>query len=179
MLWAGRPKAGIRFRPQDAFLIPFSLLWGGFALFWETTVLVGGAPIFFGVWGIPFVLLGLYMIAGRFIVDARARSRTYYGLTNRRVILISGTSGRQMKSLLLSAVGDTTVDEHGDGSGTITFGGSPFGGFPIGKFVSPGFSMPGMSQYQVPQFEMIDGVRGVHDAIRQAQHHFDPESRGR
>ena len=80
-------------------MIPFSLMWGGFSFFWEYEAVKSGGPLFFDLWGVPFLLVGLYMIVGRFFYEAMLRSRTYYGLTNQRVIIISGLLSQTVKSL--------------------------------------------------------------------------------
>jgi hypothetical protein len=56
ILWVGRPDPAKIFSKSDRFAIPFSLMWGGFALFWETTVILSGGG-FFILWGIPFVAI--------------------------------------------------------------------------------------------------------------------------
>ncbi len=167
LVWAGAPRGGIRFRKQDLFMVPFSLMWGGFAIFWEVSVLAAarrnslkGAGVIFPLWGIPFVLIGLYLIVGRFFYDAYVRSRTAYGVTNQRVMIVREGFSRQVKSLQLRTLSDVTLDESGDGSGTITFGpGAPsLGGFP-GSRRGP----------VAPCFEMIERAKSVYDLIRSAQ----------
>src|SRR5690349_4837441 len=93
LLWSGQPASGIRFRGTDVLVIPFSLMWAGFTCFWESSVLSQGIS-FFALWGIPFVLVGNYIVWGRFLVDAWQRSKTSYALTNQRIIILSGVFSR-------------------------------------------------------------------------------------
>jgi hypothetical protein len=87
--WSGRPAGGILFTGRDPFLIPFSLFWGGFAIFWEWMVLQAPkAPVIMPLFGVPLVLVGLYFILGRFLVDAWLRSLTRYAVTNQRVLML-------------------------------------------------------------------------------------------
>jgi len=46
VLWSGQPKRGLRLRAADAFLIPFSLRWAGFAVVWESGLVSSAAPFF-------------------------------------------------------------------------------------------------------------------------------------
>ena len=164
LLWSGQPRGGIRLRAQDAFLIPFSILWCGFAIFWEASVIRAGGPFFFMLWGIPFVCLGLFLVFGRFFLDARSRARTSYGITNERILIISGLFSRQTKSLQLRTLTDVSLIERSDGSGTITFGPAHYmtSFFPAGGW-------PGAARYAPPSFDLIERAKEVYDIIRNAQ----------
>jgi len=171
LLWTGAPHKGFLLRKSDAFQIPFSLMWGGFAIFWETTVLRSGGPLFFVLWGIPFVAIGLYLIFGRFWVDAKSRSVTAYALTDRRVLIVSGILSRSVKSLPLRTLSELTLEENRDGTGTITFGSAN----PLMMF-GGGANWPGGRRYQTPGFESIVGASEVYRRIREAQKALDPKS---
>ena len=164
LVWSGAPRQGLALRPADMMLIPFSLLWGGFAIFWEAGVLRAGAPMPFPLFGIPFVVIGLYLIFGRFFVDANIRANTAYGLTDRRVIIVSGLVNRSVKSLQLKTISDVTLAEQSDGMGTITFGPS----LPMARWTA-GAAWPGASNYAPPAFDMISRARDVYSSIRDAQ----------
>jgi hypothetical protein len=172
LVWSGQPRRGIRLRTADAFLIPFSIFWCGFAIFWEFEALTatpkGGGPttIVFPLFGVPFVVIGLYLVFGRFIADARTRESTFYGITNERIIIVSGLFARRTKSLNLRTLSDISLTERPDGSGTITFG--PTTPFTLGLWFPSG-SWPGARQYAQPAFEMIDSAKEVYDFIRQTQ----------
>ena len=88
IVWQGRPdRKLIVLRSSDTFLIPFSLLWCGFAFFWEFTVLSTPDPFPFALFGLPFIAIGLYIVFGRFLVDSYIRHNTSYALTNQRAII--------------------------------------------------------------------------------------------
>jgi hypothetical protein len=174
LLWSGQPKQGVRLQAADVFLIPFSLVWGGFAFFWEAGVLglihVGGrsvehpAPLFFALWGIPFCLVGIYMIFGRFFFDAASRTRTWYGLTNERVIIVKTLFRTTTISLDLANLAALNLIERKDNSGDVVFGApGPFGGY-------QGGGVPQSSRYPAtPGFYLLPQARQVYNRIREAQ----------
>jgi hypothetical protein len=164
LLWAGVPRQGFTLRGSDAFMIPFSLMWGGFAIFWETAVVGSKAPIFFMLWGIPFVLMGLYIMFGRFFVDAWQRGATAYGITDRRVVISSGLLSRNVKSVALRTMSDVALSERRDGSGTIQFGSAP-----AWSQWFAGTSWPGSGAQRGPAFDMIEDAKTVYARVRSAQ----------
>jgi hypothetical protein len=162
LFWTGKPRQGLRLKSQDGFLIPFSLMWGGFAIFWEATAILGGAPFFFAIWGVPFVLIGLYMMVGRFWVDSRLRAGTFYGLTDRRVVIVSGLLNRTVSSRPLRTLTDVTMTEHSDGCGTISFGPTvpqrPRGAMPLAGTTNASTCL-----------ELVENVRDVYEKIMKLQ----------
>jgi hypothetical protein len=139
IVWNGAPRAGLLLRKEDALLIPFSLLWCGFALFWESAVLATPAPFFFRLWGLPFVLIGLYTVAGRFFVEAFVRARTTYVVTERAAYINYTGPFSSVKRYAGSALGTLEYQPAANGEGTIRFSAaaSPFsrnGGF---SYINP------------------------------------------
>ena len=161
VLWSGRPGQGLLLSRRDVFLIPFSLLWCGFAVFWETGVVSGkDAPAFFIFWGAMFVCIGLYFVFGRFLVDAWVRRGMFYAITNQRVLISRSPPFGKFTTLALAQIADVDLHERSDGRGDISFGkaASMWGRQNMGLW-SPALD-------SVPQFLMIDGARGVFDLIQ-------------
>ena len=163
ILWQGRPEVRPFVWRGWWYLVPFSLLWGGFAIFWEYSVLRNGAPFFFGIWGIPFVLLGLYFIFGRLLVARREALNTTYAITDRRVLVHGGAFRRTFTAIELAQLPEAQLDEGSGGVGTITFGSG------WGFRAPPGW--PTMGTYRQPTaFQSIRGVREAFDILQRARH---------
>lgn len=118
ILWKGTPGKGNLFTSQDVFMIPFSILWCGFAIFWEWGVIrTGFVP--FMIIGIPFVCAGLYFVVGRFFRKAWLRKRTAYVITNKKILRARGNRIDMIQSRNMPPV---QIQAFRDGSGTIIIG---------------------------------------------------------
>jgi hypothetical protein len=165
VIWLGRPRQGLMLAPRDGLLIPFSLVWGGFAIFWESRALqMPNAPAFMIVFGAVFVLIGLFMIFGRFFVDAWIRAGISYALTDRRILILRSRPTVSFQSISLDRLPDATVNETSGGRGTIRFGPAltmwnsrSMGGF--GAWIA--------SLDPTPQFLGIEDVRKVFASIEE------------
>ena len=105
ILWMGRPNPLSLLSSSDLMMIPFSLMWGGFAIFWESLALSGKShDLFFTLWGIPFVVIGQYIIWGRFVHKYLRRKRTYYAVTNQRTLVLTTLFGTNLKTYFLHQV---------------------------------------------------------------------------
>lgn len=106
--WAGQPQQGIVFQSKDWFLIPFSLIWCSISFTW--IIFAAQSSPFFALFGIPFVIIGLILLVGRFFIDSRTRSRTYYAITNERILIKVEGSKDSLTTVTISA--DTAVRLH-------------------------------------------------------------------
>jgi hypothetical protein len=168
--WSGQPNPSIMFHREDWFAIPFSLMWGGFAVFWLLAA-SGLWDIFqnkpnhsfqlFGIiWGTPFVIVGQYLIWGRLIRQRWQKKRMYYALTNRRALIVEyGFRNRTSSSAFFDTV--PTVDKRvrHDGIGSISFGGPVTGEFQFGKSRSP----------RCPTFDDVENADAVYQTVLRLQ----------
>lgn len=165
LVWTGQPKRGLRFRRTDLYLVPFSLFWMGFVVVWEYMALKMDAG-FFALFGIPFILVGLYLLIGRFFFDALLRKKTVYGITPDRVIIKSGVFSRQTTSYSIRTLPELVLNEKADGSGTISFG-QPV--IRSEEYKGPSYRRSYRSMQQPPGLEMIEEVRKVYNMLVSSQ----------
>ncbi len=164
VIWSGQPRQGVILRASDIFTIPFSLLWASIAVFWFYTAISQGAPLAFSLFGVPFVLIGVYIVLGRFLTEAKQRQHTYYALTAQRIIIISGVFSTKVQSINLKIITELSLSERANGYGSITFAPqSPSLAFMVN---APSWSgMPALSS----RFDFIPQARAVYASIRKLQ----------
>lgn len=162
IVWSGRPSQGLILTPRDALLIPFSLVWCGFAVFWTVGATGMGADVFFDLWGAMFICIGLYFVFGRFLIDAWVRRRMHYAVTDRRVLIARAGPFSKFTAIGLTQLPDVNLDERRNGCGTIRFGQevSIWGNRGMGGW-TPAFD-------PTPQFIAIDNAHSVFDLIQRS-----------
>ena len=165
--WSGQPQQGLLLTAHDVFLIPFSLMWCGFAIFWTFMATsapgAGGIDSFFTLWGLMFVSIGLYFVAGRFVVDAWVRRGLHYAVTDQRILIARGAPFARFTVLSMAKLPEIDLKEGGNGRGTIRFG------QPVAMRGNRGMGAWSAALDPTPQFLGIEDARRVFDLIQRAQ----------
>lgn len=167
ILWAGRPNFRIIFHSDDWYLIPFSIFWVAFTTFWELgvsghwNISTRNEPsLFMMFWGIPFVLIGQYLLWGRFLYDGWLKRRTYYGVTSRRILIAQDGWKRKTSFNYIDVL--PTIQKEGVDVGTLWFGPK----YPV--IGGRGQTTRSMSRFSVgdtPVFADIDNVDSVYKTV--------------
>ena len=116
ILWRGKPEKLHLLGRTDLYMIPFSILWCAFAVYWEWTAIRSGAGMLFYAFGGVFVLFGLFFVFGRFLYKYRFLKSCSYAVTNKKVLIRQKQDVRSLKKTSLPAL---SVKKYQDGTGTI------------------------------------------------------------
>ena len=167
VIWCGRPRKGKIFTPTDFILIPFSLVWGGFAVYWNVSVWRAGAPIFFNLFGLPFLVIAAYLVFGRFIHAALQNKKTYYAITDSRILVLTG---RGLTSRSIQDIAGERVEMDRDGKGSIYFGDNLMTRY-VGNLMprAPGFPMALM-------FSNLEDCRDAYSKYQSAKNRLRNEA---
>jgi hypothetical protein len=178
LLWSGRPEPKVIFHFSDIIVIPFSLVFCGFAFFWEHAALrmyLGShrpETFLFVLSGTIFILAGSFFLFGRFFFVFYAKKRTWYSLTDTRAIIITKIFKMNVKSIELKTAGRITKRVSGNGIGTISFGADKYrSGMQVSSYFDPllGYNRVSynntMYTIMAPAFIDIENAENVYQKI--------------
>lgn len=123
--WQGMKLA--RIEPKGFAIWLFAIPWTAFSLFWTamaslatvaTDDSVGILGWAFPLFGTPFILIGLGMLAMPFVPYFQ-RGRILFAVTNQRVLQLEMGRDLTVKSIPASRIGDIVRRESGDGTGSV------------------------------------------------------------
>lgn len=122
LLWSGQPLPWQLARAQLPLFL-FGVPWTAFAIFWIAAATRGGGV--FGLFGVPFVLVGLFVLSAPWRAY-RGAGETVYALTNRRAVVISPSTdllsiGRLDVVSYVPNANSMSRSSNRDGSGDLVF----------------------------------------------------------
>ncbi len=174
--WTGRPKPGFSFVPGEFAKSCFGCIYGGFALFWM--IMAGGVALFgsnaggqrptdivsvlFPLFGLPFFLIGLWLAIGTAVTRTLRRKRTAYAITNRRLITVRGGNNRQVETINLERIEETSMSEYTDHSGSISLTLS-------NRDLDRLYRRQGNRSFTPPSIECVPDVQSAYHALEAAR----------
>ena len=160
ILWCGMPRQKILLRDMDMILVPISIIAIGFGIFLNFAVFYYGEFLFLPI-SFTIVVAGLYIGIIRFFRDAKRRKSLWYCVTDKRILVITGSTKNNLATLPLKDIEQLDYTEEKDGSGFILFGNvNPLWSWLFGKFF--------FTRGAIPGFELVPDVSKVELIIREA-----------
>ncbi len=160
LLWVGQPYTTAKCKPHPVTLL-FMLLWTGFALFWTVMATSLGGP--FGLFGIPFLVIGCGVLYGITVGGKKRAQSTVYAVTDRRAIILQGGRSTRMTEYVFSRLPSISLENVQGTTGTIRFLPSPVY-TRYGTRYGRGASMT-VTEAESTAFLSIDDVQKVYNLI--------------
>ncbi len=158
ILWTGKPVRGIKLRDADIIILPMSIILLGFSGMLDYVLFKLQAPVIFRVIGFLFGLIAIYMGVIRILLNSTKREKTFYCITTKRVLMLSG-SKMKLQTLPLKNIERIDLTEEKDGTGFIIFGNTnPLWPWLLGSFYMSGDNIPGL--------QMLPDVKKVFDLLQ-------------
>lgn len=161
IMWTGQPHPKI-FSRGDILFIPASLLWGGIASLFGSLFFLTFSPIFIVI-GAFFVFAALYFVFGRFIYKIWKQKRTYYAVTDKRILIITRGWKKNVQTVFIDTVPAVNKSIGSSGRGSLRFGNTSFWAS-LSENTGLDFMATGYGT-QAPQFYNIDDAQRVYDII--------------
>lgn len=163
VLWTGKPYASVPFVPNIGTVI-FAIFFFGFSVFWTVGASAAGGA--FGLFGLPFIGMGCFLIYQMLFGQKKQYKKTVYAVTDRRAIILTHTlRGASCTDFPFANLQSVTLSAVRGEAGSILFP----------SFYTPnhypsshrGATTVYYTASGVPQngFYMIDNVRSVYRLI--------------
>ena len=86
ILWKGKPEKGHLITGNDVIVSLFGIVWLFFCLNFIRAIFMQ-PTLFLIIWMIPFVCVGFYMAFGKIIQKIYLRNKTFYVITNKKLMI--------------------------------------------------------------------------------------------
>jgi len=180
VLWEGMPQrlayilSGWQLSVPGAFFFGFACVWT-----WMATgplregARFEGSRVFawlFPLFGVPFVLVGLHMFLGHYILKAAQWKSVHYMITSDRVLILKGLAGSSVTTVPLSEIDSLSLHKGAGNVGTISLlTGGPAPASPFPRQSRSGRGTPALIGVQNPDevYRILTGAIVAHEQRRE------------